>query len=866
MPLPTSRHRCTIAVACFLLIALPAAVVAQGAGLLPSVATRDSVTIAANARAKASGLHRFLLGGVYRDLWTAPMRVPVLDLRTFAGGLRVDKEGGGNQTRSLHLTSASGVDFVFRSVRKWPKLPPEWRGGIFDAVARDAVSNSHPAGSLVAARLMAAADILHVTPVLVVMPDDALLGEFRSKYAGMLGAIEEEPASPTAATPGFAGAAEVIGSDSLLALLGRDPTQQVNARSYLVIRLMDMLINDWDRGPSQWKWVRFGGEAGTTWEPLPRDRDKALISVSGFLPKLASAGTKELQAFGPRYGTMPGLTYHSAMMDGRLLGGLEWGSWDSIATALAERITDAVIDDALLLLPPEYQGRTPGLARELRQRRDALPAVAKTFYRYLAGVVDLHGTEVAEQATVTRSGAGMVEVRLQAIGAAPHFVRRFDARETQEIRIYLHGGDDSAVVVGDVPSSIVVRVIGGNGDNHLTDQSRAAGHSGTADLTNQGSVRDVSYYRPDTVWNRRPQYHLGSARIDPVRDHGGRLTPLVALSIGRDYGIMPGIGLTRYRYAFDHSPYSSRVGLEAHYSLKRGRSTVSLRTDQRFTRSPIHLTMLARMSQLELLNFYGYGNATTALSDTAYYGVRQRQWQWEPALAWSPKTNLVLSLGPVIRYSVTDSIVGRFISAIQPYGFGAAGRFGEAGVRLSLRSDSRIPKRRPASGTTFELAGSIFPAVWNVTSAFAAIDLATGAYFRLPVPTKPMVTLHAGGRKLFGDFPLQDAAFIGGSATVRGLEPQRYAGDASLYGIAELRIPVARLTIVVPVSTGLLGTAHYGRVWMAGESPGGWHNIYAGGFYVGFSKLTVDIRVVQATDVGHTQVSLSVAMPTRPSS
>jgi hypothetical protein len=48
----------------------------------------------------AGGLRRLLLGREYRSLWTTPISVEVLDLRTFAGGLRAVAKTGGQETRS----------------------------------------------------------------------------------------------------------------------------------------------------------------------------------------------------------------------------------------------------------------------------------------------------------------------------------------------------------------------------------------------------------------------------------------------------------------------------------------------------------------------------------------------------------------------------------------------------------------------------------------------------------------------------------------------------------------------------------------------------------------------------------------------
>src|ERR1700704_6828265 len=81
---------------------------------------------------RAGGWRPLLLGKEYRSLWATPVTVPVLDLRTFAGGLRPISKGGGQQTKSLRLAATDGREFFFRSVDKDPAavLPPELRGNV----------------------------------------------------------------------------------------------------------------------------------------------------------------------------------------------------------------------------------------------------------------------------------------------------------------------------------------------------------------------------------------------------------------------------------------------------------------------------------------------------------------------------------------------------------------------------------------------------------------------------------------------------------------------------------------------------------------------------------------------------------------
>jgi hypothetical protein len=65
---------------------------------------------------------------------------------------------------------------------------------------------------------------------------------------------------------------------------------------------------------------------------------------------------------------------------------------------------------------------------------------------------------------------------------------------------------------------------------------------------------------------------------------------------------------------------------------------------------------------------------------------------------------------------------------------------------------------------------------------------------------------------------------------LRGYPYQRFRGDMSLYGSAELRARLVYLNLgVARVHLGAFGLADAGRVYVDGDSPGGWHTGYGGG-------------------------------------
>ena len=154
----------------------PHPTLANGTLAVPMPGT-DSVTVAAGARYRAGDFRRWFSGDLYRDLWTTPIRVPVLDLEKYAGGLQPTKTGGGMQTKSLQFEAADGREFVFRTVDKSGTTAPiEVRKSPVNGLIQDQVSAMHPAAAEIAAPIVEAAGVLHPVATIVMMPDDSDAG------------------------------------------------------------------------------------------------------------------------------------------------------------------------------------------------------------------------------------------------------------------------------------------------------------------------------------------------------------------------------------------------------------------------------------------------------------------------------------------------------------------------------------------------------------------------------------------------------------------------------------------------------------------------------------------------------------------
>jgi hypothetical protein len=821
---------------------------------------RTDSTLRASDQYGAGGLHRLMLGSNYRDLWSAPMTVPFLDLTTFSGGVLPTKTGGGAQTRTLHFVTRTEQEWVFRPVYKALLMDlAGFEGTVIEAAMIDGLSASHPLAPLIAPAFLDAAGIPHASPILVVMPDDERLGKFRKDFAGMLGMIEEYPNVPDDA-PGFAGALKIIDSENLLKRLNEDPTERVDDRALLRARLIDLLLNDNDRHPDQWKWARMTTDSASPWVPIPRDRDKVLVSYEGKLLKLVRIVKPELVTFAGTYPNVPALFQNASELDRRLLGGLDKQVWDSVTTSLTRAITDSVINRAFLSMPAPYQASVSDLTTKLRSRRDRLPAAADKYYRKLFMVQDIHATDAAEKATIEHFSDGAVSIRLQSGTAHPHLVRHFSPAVTKEIRLYLHDGADTAVVTGDGRMGILVRVIGGNGENVVIDSSSTRDRGSLTRSYDIGRVEDVRYptdsFKSHKVFNRRPLLPAYGQLLPAQRDYGKSMRPTFGIKTGRDLGFVPQVGLVRTVYGFRTIPYQSRVAFQVGYSTSINGFGIELDTDHRFEESAFHALTESAMSQLEVARFFGFGNESLE-SDDAFHDVSQTQWMFHPALGYAFNPVSSVSLGPIVRYTRTDSIAGKLLSEEQPYGFS---RFGQAGLKLSVNYDSRlaaatggvvgIAGRSPwQSAIITEVSASAYPAVWDAAGAYTRVGAVAIAHIALPILTNPLLALRGGVEKLWGDFPYFDAAFLGGSHSLRTAPRQRFAGDAAWHGSAELRLPLVSFPFILPMNIGALGFAEAGRVFVDGQSPGGWHTGVAAGLWLGVLSPGTSITVMASNRV-----------------
>lgn len=789
----------------------------------------DSVSALPRATYDAGWLHAFLLNRGHRAVWSTPVRAEVLDLDRFAGGLTLEGPGGGQQTASLRFRDSTGREWAFRSIDKDASrtLDPSLRESVAASVLQDQIGSLLPTGALVVARLLDAADVLHVTPQLRVMPDDPRLGEYRETFAGLLGLIEERPNETEAG--GFAGALRVTGSERFLERLEEDPRNRVDAREYLKARLLDFLVGDWDRHPDQWRWAAFEEGDSVRWLPIPRDRDWAFARLDGLLIRAAGLVFPGYVGFDAKPAGIYRLSLNGRALDRRLLSELPRTAYDSVARWLERRIDDAVIAQAVDRLPPEHRARAgDALANALRSRRAHLPRLATGFHDLLAGWVDVQTTDHAESARVTRHADGSLHVRIAA-GTRHVFERTFTPDHTREVRLYLQGGTDTVHVTGDGPPHITVRVIGGGGADVVRDATSGRGVH-IHDDRGANTLLPAPHTRVDTTsWTDPPPSFHDPTGARP-RDWGSWWVPVPALGVEPDIGVIIGVRGVRYGYGFRSLPWRTRLSVGGAVSSS-GVFRAFAEYEQPISGRALWGRARLRGSALEVDRFYGYGNRTSREGDDDRYHARRRAASLEAMAEFRPRPELTVGAGPVVQLHRSVREANTLIDALQPVGYGDRAW---AGFAAEARWSSVDAPLAPRHGLRLRARAEHFPAILDADVDWSSLSAEAATYLTPVGARAPTFAFRAGAEHRFGLFPYTHAAYIGGGTTVRGLATRRFAGRSAITASAEVRAPVAEFSLLLPGTLGVLGLADIGRVFVADETSRTYHASAGGGIWVSF--------------------------------
>ncbi len=766
----------------------------------------------------AGWLHRLLAGAHWRDVWTTEFSAEILDLDLFAGGLTPTKKGGSLQTLNLRLLGNDGREYKFRSLNKDGRrtLPPELQNSFVGDVFQDQISIGNPMASVVVPPLLNAVGVLNAEPRIVVMPSSERLKEFEKEFAGVLGTIEEHPKAGKNNDAGFKSADEIIDGFEIFEKLNEDNDERIDEVEFLKARLMDVLLGDRDRHADQYRWAGYKRDGKRVWLPIPRDRDFAFGRYDGLFPWASGLFVHSAVGFGESYPSILELTWIGRHLDRRFLGSLDKPIWDSVTAFIKSTLTDSLLLNALRNMPPEmFQVGGEKMFTMLKARRDNLNDAANEFYELLADVVDVYGSDKPERVEIRfpdNPASGEIEVAVyKKKSSALLFKRRFSSDETSEVRIHLLGGDDIVMTEGKGNSRIRIRVLRGEGNDQLIERSENA---------------RIKWY--DAPADTSLEENVPEPKLED-RYRIVRTLPLV--SFNSDDGIILGATSNITQHAFRADPYAHAFSLDARYGPQENRYDAQFLADSYTMIRGARAELLFKAGNLARANFYGIGNETPfsdSLDDADHYETRYHAVRIEPSVNVQMSKPLVFRVGAMYEYSSARVVAKSFLDQTKPYGLDVRSTIA---ATAGFTFEGRDVPIAPTKGAFVQVGGSFYPSAFNNDFTFGKISGDVRAYVPAKILTDIVFAFHAGGEKTFGTYPYHKASSIGGVSTIRGFARDRFAGDASLFGQAELRAELGRANLFVPGRLGFSLFGDAGRVFVKGERSRQWHSGFGGGLW-----------------------------------
>lgn len=821
-------------------------------------ALKDSVTIVPNPNYAASGFSNIFFGKHWRNLWTEPIVVEILDLKKFGGGLTPLKEGGGQQTKSLHLIDSNGKRWKFRSIDKdLSKVLPDYlQESIAEDVFQDQISSANPYAPLILARLLSALEITQAYPKLVFMPNDTSLGVYGSEFANVLGFIEPHPDDAFLENLKVEGAEKIEDTFEAIKEIEKNINQRFASEDFLKARLLDLIVGDWDRHMDQWRWIKVEDSGNVIWRPIPRDRDQAFVKFDGLLPAIVAYYTPQLNHFGEDYPSIKDLSWNGRFLDSRVLTSVEKSTWDSITSIVYSKLTDDVINDAIKTLPPEvYNIAKEELSVKLKNRRDKIFEASNEFYAVVNEYADVFCSRRDDYVEIKRIDDSSISVfaynreewNLNP-NIKPYFYKIFDNNLTQEIRIYLNDGDDRVVVSGAVDESPVVRVIGGDDKDELIDESIVNGYFLSFTPFKYAETKTYFY---DSGKKTAVKFGAGTFYDDskfvepedevdknepPQLDKGHRYIPLPILGYDSDRGLSFGMSLLREQYSFRQFPFANQQELLAYYSTGVQKFTITYNALFNNIIKNGSLTFLASGTEHFTTRYFGYGNETNykeELEREKYYNVDQE----------------LLILRSTLNYKLTNDFYGTLgISAVKSEtnlstpALLTSAKFGEYGLNslssigliLGFEYNSINNNNFPTSGYYLKLNSVFHPDIFNLQGDFQTLDFESRAYFFLKQLNSSSLMIRMGAQKVWGNYPFYAGATVGGRNNLRGYLEKRFSGDASVFGQLEIRTFITDLKLIFKSKLGMFAFAEAGRVFVPNESSSKYHPSYGLGAYLSY--------------------------------
>lgn len=846
--------------------------ISEKADYLP--AEKDSfVMVAADTSYLHSGKRWFWMGRNYRETWATPVKARVFNISEEKGGLKIIKEGGGQQTSSLRLEDKNGRQYALRSIRKTVEgaMPEEFHNTVAVDLVQDFISASNPYAAVVVAELAEYAGIYHTNPEIVYLPDDPALGEFRKDFANQLYIFEERPDENWEHEASFGHSKNIVSTTTVVENLNKNSKYRVDVPAVIRARLFDIVINDWDRHDDQWRWASFETDSTTLYHPIPRDRDQAFFVNQGVIPWIAARKwlMPKIQGFDANTDNVEGLAFNARYFDRTFLIGSAWQMWEKEINFLTDALTVERINKALKKFPEN----TPSFCLEcttgiLDMRLGNLHEMARKLFLSVMEEVNITGTNDQDFFKI-RIDNVKVKINLSSDekedqGESTYFSNVFSYPATREIKLYGFEEEDKFIFSGNGKSKIKIRLIGGGGDDELEIKSglprpaKLKVYDNSIETKNYPASRVIKKFDEAAV-----KYYRKGFKYDVTR-----------VGVMAGYNIDDGILIGGGPVFVNHGQFfASEQKILANFSIATRSSNFRYDGLFQFPAKNIELNVLADVKAPNYTqNYFGMGNETqwkVPHSEKEFYRLRIKQYHFRGG-AKKKVFNNHHNVGAAFEYRnfEVENSPGRFINDLENNRLDESVFKNSKYVALCLVYDfnnideQKVAANRsilPGRGQKLHVEYQYNVGFKNTPGNFSRLSAEWSYYYTFPRMPRLAFAFRAGGTKNFGEYHFYEAAKLGGKTNLRGFRATRFYGDAAIYQNTDIRLRLSKFsTYLLAGSFGILAFNDVGRVFYNNENSQRWHHGYGGGVWVSpFNLATLTVSYAASRDDSMLQLGLN---------
>lgn len=766
---------------------------------------------------EAGGFKRWLWGNNYRDEWTIPATIRVLNLDSTTANFKILSTGVHNDLLNLHVQDAAGKEYLIRPVDKHlGKILPElFRKTFVEQRLTDGGSASNPYAGAPVPLLAKAAGIYSANITYRYAPSQPMLGEYNNVFGNKFFVFEE-------LVPG--NFESYITTATLLDTLNSNTYISIDEKALIKARLFDMFLNDWNRPEQNWLWGKTNSSDKTVYVPLPVNRDQALSNYDGLLFG-AGLGIGRLNYFQKFKDDIPSVKFINQRekdLDRRLLNQTNLEEWISIAKDLQQSLTDDVIEMAVQQFPPEmYASMGNEIKAKLTARRRHIAEWANEYYHFLFKEVQVTGASGNDRFEVQRINNN--ELHLQVFEAgnnSPYYSKTFNSSETKEIRLFGLSGNDVYHISGAAKNDICIKISDGINDDSVVDVS--------------GKKNKITVYAKDGVkTNGANNIHINNDTTYRSYDYHWfkynrrGISPIIFFTL--EDRLFAGLSYNILSNKWDKRPFASVQNLSLHYSIMENAPSITYKALFPKLVLKSNLSLLANYDHVRWQFYYGLGNKTTheGIRKLKYYTTRTRQWAFRPQLTKYFGNNTISVFACAQGIKVIDD-TARFIAKPgmnttdfkwQTYAGGGLS------YSYELLNDAIVPTR----GFYINASAMGEQNVNDRSSHY--MKYSSNAYVYIPLTSKFSFNLRAGISTVTGNPEFYQYPSIGG-VIFRGVPADRFRGKTAFYNTNDLRFISPFHSWFFNGKAGFLVFCDDGRVWLPGEKSNALHIAYGAGLIV----------------------------------